>query len=255
MAKKGQNAVKNKVAPMVGAIIAVLIFVGLVRPGILNQPVSEDTVQYSVDEKVSKNIVLQSPEKIPDYYGEDVIILNDNVPSFSEYDISAIEGEFYSDLDYLGRCGVAYARLHRSMYPNKERGNIGHIKPSGWVQEKYPGLVNSDPPYLYNRSHLIAHAMTGQSDNKYNLITGTRYMNADLMQDYEKQVLRYLDNNDNHVLYRVTPFFKGNELLARGVEMEAYSIEDEGEGLSFHVFIYNVQPGVEIDYSTGESRA
>lgn len=138
--------------------------------------------------------------------------------------------------------------------PVEQRGAIGNIKPTGWVQKKYPGIVDSEPPYLYNRSHLIAYSMTGQNENELNLITGTRYMNATTMLSYEKQVLRYLDNSDNHVLYRVSPYFKGAEKLARGVELEAYSVEDNGEGICFHVFLYNVQLGIEIDYATGESR-
>ena len=138
--------------------------------------------------------------------------------------------------------------------PTEPRGSIGDVRPTGWVQEKYPGIVDSEPPYLYNRCHLIAYAMTGQNANDRNLITGTRYMNATTMLPYEEQVLRYLDNSDNHVLYRVSPLFKDSELVARGVEIEAYSVEDEGEGICFHVFVYNIQPGIEIDYLTGNSR-
>ena len=144
--------------------------------------------------------------------------------------------------------------LERTMMPSEQRGPIGDVKPTGWVQEKYPGIVDSEPPYLYNRCHLIAYSMTGQNANELNLITGTRYMNATTMLSYEEQVLRYLDNSDNHVLYRVSPYFKGSELLARGVELEAYSVEDNGKGVCFHVFLYNVQPVIEIDYSTGQSR-
>lgn len=140
------------------------------------------------------------------------------------------------------------------MMPVESRGAIGDIRPSGWVQEKYPGIVDSEPPYLYNRCHLIAYAMTGQNANKLNLITGTRYMNATTMLPYEEQVLQYLDNSENHVLYRVSPLFKDSELVARGVEIEAYSVEDNGNGICFHVFVYNIQPGIEIDYSTGKSK-
>ena len=146
--------------------------------------------------------------------------------------------------------------------PTEERGDIGDIRPSGWNQEKYPGIVNSEPPYLYNRCHLIAFMFTGQNANPENLITGTRYFNSELMLPYENQVAQYLYDEDTpdrngeykHVLYRVTPYFKDAELVARGVEMEAYSVEDSGKSLSFHVFIYNVQPGIEINYLTGESR-
>jgi len=172
---------------------------------------------------------------------------------FNEDDFENIKGEYYSDLDWLGRCGKATVMLHRSMMPTEERGSIGMIKPSGWNQEKYEGYVESNPPYLYNRCHLIAFALTGQNANEKNLITGTRHMNAAAMLPFEMEVMEYLDNSENHVLYRVTPYFKDHELLARGVEMEAYSVEDNGEGVSFHVFVYNHQPGIELDYMTGES--
>ena len=203
----------------------------------------------------SASLVDRDPSAIPDYAGTDVIELNEGRPHFTEYDLVNISGEHYSDLDRLGRCGTAVAMLDRTMMPTRSRGSIGDIRPTGWVQEKYPGLVDSEPPYLYNRCHLIAFAMTGQTANELNLITGTRYMNASTMLPYEEKVLRYLDHSDGHVLYRVSPLFRDNELVARGVEMEAYSVEDHGAGVCFHVFVYNVQPGVVIDYRTGESKA
>lgn len=202
----------------------------------------------------SLSIVDSDPGSIPEYSGKDYIILNGGKPNFNAWDLENITGEHYSELDSLGRCGCAYAMLDRSMMPTEERGEIGLIKPSGWIQEKHEGIVQSEPPYLYNRSHLIAYALTGQNANQKNLITGTRYMNATTMLPWEEQVMRYLDDSENHVLYRVTPYFKGRELLARGVEMEAYSVEDEGKGVCFHVFIYNIQPGIVLDYSTGKSR-
>ena len=202
----------------------------------------------------SKSVVESDPEKIPDFAGEDYVVLNDNMPAFNEWDLENISGENYSDLDRLDRCGTAVAMLHQSMMPTEERGEIGQIKPSGWKQAKYSGYVESKPPYLYNRCHLIAYALTGQNANEKNLITGTRYMNATTMLPFEMEVMKYLDHSDNHVLYRVTPYFKDKELLARGVEIEAYSVEDNGEGVCFHVFVYNVQPGIEIDYLTGESK-
>lgn len=201
----------------------------------------------------SQSTVDADPESIPEYSGKDYIILNDGKPNFNDWDQENITGEHYSKLDRRGRCGTAYAMLDRSMMPTEERGSIGDIQPSGWVQARYDGVVDSDPPYLYNRCHLIAYALTGQNANEQNLITGTRYMNATTMLPWEETVMRYLDDSDNHVLYRVSPYFKDKELLARGVELEAYSVEDNGESLSFHVFVYNVQPGVEIDYKTGES--
>lgn len=202
---------------------------------------------------LSQSIVDSSPDEIPEFTGKDYVVLNNNQPVFNEADFENISGEIYSNLDILGRCGTATAMLHRSMMPTDERGAIGHIRPSGWNQAKYEGYVDSKPPYLYNRCHLIAYALTGQNDNEKNLITGTRYMNATTMLPFEMEVMEYLDNTENHVLYRVTPYFKADELLARGVEIEAYSIEDQGEGVCFHVFVYNYQPGVEINYKTGES--
>ena len=191
-------------------------------------------------------------ESIPDHKGDDVIVLNYDKPLFTDKEKAELQGEAYSDLDSLGRCGKAVARLHRNMMPGGKRGAIGHIRPSGWRTVKYPDLIKDR--YLYNRCHLIAYAMTGQTDNEKNLITGTRHMNAELMLEYELKVIHYLEDTGNHVLYRVTPRFKKDELVARGVEIEAWSVEDEGKGLSFHVFIYNVQPGIEIDYKTGKSR-
>lgn len=207
-----------------------------------------------MSDQASLSIVDSDPDSIPAYSGEDHIILNNGIPCFNSWDIKNIHGEKYSGLDDLGRCGTAIAMLDRTMMPTGERGEIGQIKPTGWVQNKYEGIIDSNPPYLYNRSHLIAYALTGQNANELNLITGTRYMNATTMLPWEEKVMRYLDRSDNHVLYRVTPYFKGNELLARGVEMEAYSVEDNGAGVCYHVFVYNIQPGIVIDYATGANR-
>ena len=190
----------------------------------------------------------------PEYDGKVYIVLNEGVPYFSEEDINTLSGEYYGELDELGRCTGAYAVLHQSMMPDRQREEIGMIKPTGWVQNKYPGVVDSNPPYLYNRCHMIAYAMTGQNANEKNLITGTRYFNVAGMLPWEMKILKYLESNKNHVLYRVTPYFRKRELLARGVEMEAFSLEDRGKGICFHVFVYNVQPGIEIDYATGENR-
>lgn len=202
----------------------------------------------------SSPTVVKDAGNIPEFSGADYVLLNNNRPNFVEKDFQEISGENFSNLDRLGRCGTAVAMLDRSMMPTEARGEIGQIKPSGWQQAKYEGYVDSNPPYLYNRCHLIAYALTGQNANELNLITGTRYFNVTAMLPFEEQVMKYLDNSDNHVLYRVTPYFKGNELVARGVEMEAYSVEDQGSGVCYHVFVYNHQPGIEIDYKTGESR-
>lgn len=201
----------------------------------------------------SSSVVDTDPSSIPEYSGHDFIELNGNLPNFTQYDIEKLTGEKFSELDSLGRCGTAFARIDRSMMPTEERGYIGMVKPSGWNQAKYEGYVDSEPPYLFNRCHLIPYALTGQNANEKNLITGTRYMNANVMLAFEIKVMEYLDNSNNHVLYRVTPYFKDRELVARGVEMEAYSIEDNGAGVCFHVFVYNQQPGIEINYADGSS--
>lgn len=203
---------------------------------------------------LSESTCVADPSSIPDYFGKDFIIINDGKPNFTDYDYKNITGQKFSNLDSLGRCGTAVAMIDKSMMPTEKRGDIGDVKPTGWVQNKYPGVIDSQPPYLYNRCHLIAFALTGENANEKNLITGTRYMNATVMLPWEEKVMKYLDYSSNHVLYRVTPYFVGNELLARGVEMEAYSVEDNGEGVCFHVFVYNVQPGIKINYSTGDNK-
>ena len=215
---------------------------------------AQQTQDVASDElEGSKSIVESDAGSIPDYSGKDYIVLNGGAPCFNAWDIANIYGEHYSELDSLGRCGCAYARLDRSMMPTGKREDMGHIKPTGWRQKKYEGLIDADPPFLYNRSHLIARALAGEEANEKNLITGTRYMNATTMLPWEEMVMRYIEETNGHVLYRVTPYFKGDELLSRCVEIEAYSIEDNGK-LSYHVFVYNVQPGIELDYATGRNR-
>lgn len=245
----------KKAIIIISLILALLIVAFLVKSCITYYRQEKSAgAQFQQDEP-SKSLVDADPSSIPDYSGKDVIELKGNIPCFTIYDMDHIEGESFSELDSLGRCGAATAKIDRSMMPTEKRGEIGGIKPSGWKQAKYPGIVDAEPPYLYNRSHLIAYAMTGENANEKNLITGTRYFNAELMLTYELKVLKYLDDSYNHVLYRVSPYFKDGELLARGVEMEAYSIEDNGKGVCFHVFCYNIQPGITIDYMTGESRS
>ena len=215
-------------------------------------PAGGESVVLLPAEELSGSTVSRAPESIPDYSGEDVIFLEGNRPNFTEDDLQGMTGAVFSELDRLGRCGPAAALLDRSMMPQEERGEIGRIRPTGWHTVKYPDLIEDN--YLYNRCHLIAYRLSGENDNEKNLITGTRHMNTVSMLPYEVQVMRYLDHSENHVLYRVTPYFAGDELVARGVEMEAYSVEDRGEGVCFHVFVYNVQPGIDVDYATGESQ-
>ncbi|MFR5857361.1 MAG: DNA/RNA non-specific endonuclease [Bacilli bacterium] len=190
-------------------------------------------------------------ENIPEYNGEAYIYINNNEPFFNEEDITVDNFEYYSNLDELGRCGVAYANISKYSMPTEDRESIGNIQPSGWQTIKYD-IVSGK--YLYNRCHLIGYQLTGENDNENNLITCTRYMNATTMLKFENEVASYVDETGNHVLYRVTPYFKDDNLVATGVMVEAYSVEDNGEGLKFNVFIYNVQPGIIIDYKTGDSK-
>ena len=188
---------------------------------------------------------------VPEFSGEPYVVLNDNVPEFSEDEFVTDAFEEYAELDYLGRCGQAYACIGTELMPTEERGSIGQVKPSGWQTVKYDFV---DGKYLYNRCHLIGFQLTGENANECNLITGTRYMNVDGMLPFENMVADYVKETSNHVLYRVTPIYDGSNLVASGVQMEAMSVEDGGEGISFHVYVYNAQPGVSIDYLTGESR-
>lgn len=191
-----------------------------------------------------------SVDDIPSFQGVAYIEINDNNPFFDEYDLTTSSFETYSPLDELGRCGVAYANVGQDIMPEAERGSIGQIKPSGWHTVKYDCV---DGKYLYNRCHLIGYQLTGENANEENLITGTRYLNIEGMLPFENMVADYVQETNNHVLYRVTPIFEGENLLANGVLMEGYSVEDQGEDVCFCVYAYNVQPGIIIDYRTGDS--
>ena len=193
-----------------------------------------------------------SLREIPAYSGTPYTEVNGNKPYFTEAELTTQSFETYSDLDSLGRCGVAYANVGQDLMPTEPRGEIGAVKPSGWHLVKYD---NVDGKYLYNRCHLIAYMLAAENANPQNLITGTRYLNVQGMLPFETKVCDYVKNTGNHVLYRVTPIFDGDNLLADGVLMEAYSVEDAGEGISFCVFAYNVQPGIGIDYATGDNWA
>ncbi len=188
--------------------------------------------------------------EIPAYAGEAFVALNSNIPFFTEAELTTTSFEYYSPLDALGRCGVTYACIGTDIMPTEERGNIGQIKPTGWHTVKYEGI---DGNYLYNRCHLIGYQLTGENANERNLITGTRSMNIDGMLPFENMVADYVKETGNHVLYRVTPIFEGDNLLATGVQMEAMSVEDKGAGILFHVFAYNIQPGISINYMDGGS--
>lgn len=193
-----------------------------------------------------------SLREIPAYSGTPYTEVNGNQPYFTEEELTTQSFETYSELDSLGRCGVAYANVGQDLMPTEPRGEIGAVKPTGWHLVKYD---NVDGKYLYNRCHLIAYMLAAENANPQNLITGTRYLNVQGMLPFETKVCDYVKNTGNHVLYRVTPIFDGDNLLADGVLMEAYSVEDGGEGISFCVFAYNVQPGIGIDYATGDNWA
>ena len=193
-----------------------------------------------------------SLREIPAYSGTPYTEVNGNQPYFTEEELTTQSFETYSELDSLGRCGVAYANVGQDLMPTEPRGEIGAVKPTGWHLVKYD---NVDGKYLYNRCHLIAYMLAAENANPQNLITGTRYLNVQGMLPFETKVCDYVKNTGNHVLYRVTPIFEGDNLLADGVLMEAYSVEDAGEGICFCVFAYNVQPGIGIDYATGDNWA
>lgn len=199
------------------------------------------------NETIETNINISD---IPEYEEKIYIEINNNKPYFTEENYTKESFERYSNLDEFGRCGVAFANISKEIMPKEgeERESISNVKPTGWIQEKYDG------EYLYNRCHLIGYQLSGENDNELNLITGTRYFNVEGMLPFENIVADYIEENqENHVLYRVTPVFENDNLLAKGVEIEAYSVEDNGEGVCFNVFIYNVEPGININYATGES--
>ncbi len=219
--------------------ITIILFIGLIyisnNVDILNEII---VANYS------------SINEIPIYSGQIYVKINNGKPYFTEEDYTTESFEEYSKLDDKGRCGVAYANICKEIMPpdGDQRGDISSIKPTGWVQRKYNG------EYLYNRCHLIGHQLSDEDANELNLITGTRYFNVKGMLPFENKVADYIEKHkNNHVLYRVTPIFKGNNKLASGVEIEAYSVEDRGKGICFNVYVYNVQPGITINYETGES--
>ena len=188
---------------------------------------------------------------IPAYFGNAYTVINNNVPYFTDSELSSESFEYYSDLDSLGRCGVCVASIGQDIMPAEERGEIGNVKPTGWHTVKYPEIIDGN--YLYNRCHLIGYQLTGENTNVNNLITGTRYLNVEGMLPFENMVADFVKETGYHVMYRVTPVFNKDNLVADGVLIEAKSVEDNGEGILFNVFCYNVQPGIFIDYATGDS--
>jgi len=238
----GKGNSKNNIKSKIIGIIFVIIII------ILEQ-FSAEIQEYLGDTDKQETISYELSE-IPEYQDRPYVIINNNKPNFEEKDYTTKSFENYSKLDTKGRCGVAFANICKETMPPKgdERGEISSVKPTGWEQKRYNG------EYLYNRCHLIGYQLSDEDANELNLITGTRYFNVSGMLPFENEVAEYIrENENNHVLYRVTPIFEGDNLLASGVQMEAYSVEDNGKGVCFNVFVYNVQPGVEIDYETGKS--
>ena len=210
----------------------------------------DDILPFNADRTVT--VSENEFDAIPEYDGKPYVILNDGEPDFSEEELNAAPYEEYSSLDMLGRCQEAEACIGLELMPNEERESISQIKPTGWINKKYDIV---DQGYLYNRCHLIGFQLTGENANERNLITGTRYLNVDGMLPFENKVADYIRETGNHVLYRVTPIYDGADLVASGVQMEAQSVEDHGEGIRFNIYCYNVQPGIKIDYATGDSWA
>ena len=245
--KKRKKKIKNRIKTITKlastcVLLSVVLLLSEAFPGLFTG------VFPSASTSAAEDILLQ----VPEYSGEPYAEIGGNIPSFTREMMTAKSRESYSKLDLLGRCGVAFANIGRDLMPTDERQSIGMIKPSGWHTVRYDDLIEGK--YLYNRCHLIGYQLTGENANELNLITGTRYMNTEGMLPFENRVAEYVSSTGNHVLYRVTPIFKGHELVARGVQMEALSVEDDGKGICFNVFVYNVQPGITIDYATGDSR-
>ncbi len=209
----------------------------------------QDAEEQNTEKK--EEIIEDKENGIPVFTGKAYAAMNNNVPSFKKSDMKTKSYEKYGSLDSLGRCSVAMANIGRDLMPTEDRGAIGRVKPSGWHTVKYDCV---DGKYLYNRCHLIGFQLTGENANERNLITGTRYMNVDGMLPFEDMVADYIKETSNHVLYRVTPKYSGKNLVASGVQMEAKSVEDNGDGICFNVFVFNVQPGVTINYATGDSK-
>ena len=257
--KRKQTSSGSKFLATLLAIIVLLI--GVAYAAIDYLPPEIANILYTlIGEKPSSVPDYVDLDSIPEYSGNAYVQLNGGTPFFTEADYTTTAYENYSELDSLGRCGVVMACLGKETMPaeGEKRENINNVTPSGWVQKKYDDSLVSGG-WLYNRCHLIGWQLSAENDNERNLITGTRYFNAGNSEEqgmlfFENMVADYIKETGNHVIYRVTPVFEGNNLVASGILMEAYSVEDNGEGICFNVYFYNVQPGVEIDYATGESK-
>ena len=232
---------KNKNRNIFITVITILVFLCVAYQNEIKSFMTEPLVEPASTYKI---------ENIPQYSGEAYVTINENKPNFTDEDYTKDTFELYSDLDILNRAGVAFAKVSKETMPTEERGSIGMIKPTGWHTVKYD-IVSGK--YLYNRCHLIGYQLTGENANEKNLITCTRQMNTGAMLDFENEVANYIDETNNHVLYRVTPIYVDNNLLASGVQIEASSVEDKCGEICFNVYIYNVQDGITIDYTNGDS--
>lgn len=229
---------KKKILSVLSTLLCILILLCMKESPYISRYFLSDSITIDMD-------------SIPEYSGSPYVEINDNIPEFDGDIISSSSFEEYGEFDSLGRCTAALANIGRDIMPSEERGRIGMIKPTGWHTVKYDIV---DGKYLYNRCHLIGYQLTGENANEKNLITGTRYMNVEGMLPFENMAAEYVKSTGNHVLYRSEPVFEGGNMLASGVHLEGKSVEDNGKGVSFNVFIYNVQPGISIDYKTGESK-
>ena len=241
---------KKKTEKRMNHFLAIIIAIFVVIATYFNIDVEQYLIESGIIEPRNISQVLSFDiHEIPEFSGEPYVLINNNMPNFPIEDYQKGAFEEYSELDDLGRCGVAYACVGKETMPTEERGDIGMVKPSGWQTKKYNCV---DGKYLYNRCHLLGYQLTAENANKENLITGTRYLNVTGMLPFENEVADYVKDTGNHVLYRVTPIFDGEDLVAKGVQMEADSVENDE--VCFNVYVYNVQPGVVIDYVTGKSK-
>lgn len=260
-------------AKILAIFMAIITFLSVMVDKVIKIPANGEPETTTVVETVETTNYTEPTEtttaftlsQVPEFSGDAYVVVNNGIPYFEASEITTSVFETYSELDALGRCGVAYANICKELMPTEDREEIGSVKPSGWSHPAIIGyamvsISNNnkydfvDGKYIYNRCHLIGFQLAGENANKKNLITGTRYLNIEGMLPFENMVADYVKETNNHVLYRVTPIFKDNELVARGVLMEGYSVEDRGEGIEFCIFAYNVQPGVTINYLTGENQ-
>lgn len=245
MSKKRKKVKLKKLNLNLSPFTYVVLLLFLAYLGLVYTDEFDNVLQRNPNNEVSYNL-----KDIPSYTNKPYVVINNNEPFFDNDEITTKEFEKYSKLDSLGRCGVAYANISKYTMPTEARGSIGMVKPSGWHTVKYDIV---DGKYLYNRCHLIGYQLAGENANEKNLITCTRYMNTVGMLKFEDMVADYVKKTNNHVLYRVTPIYEGNNLLASGVEMEGLSVEDNGDGIKFNVYVYNVQDGITINYTDGSS--